>query len=319
MPKTSSRTVAKKGASNGSEASRNADEFLMQEVSISKIHHSPLNKEIPLDDIDRLAQNIEQVGLLHEIAVYALEDGTYEIISGHRRFEAMKKLGKKKIRCQVRPYETDARKRFLLHFNANSQTRDKDVRFKIAEFHTALDLVKKDGAYKSSTDLMKAASMLLSENNSGYSLPQLYRIQAVERMTDEMKALDRFGISINTIALARSLPDHLQRELARRVEEKCTESLQDGREDKAKEFTRNDFASLVKQIRLENGIEEEVPKAKAVHRSYASKLREAKGAYQRAFSVDNAHSVEEKRIAIQELKSMKEELDQMIHAFQQSM
>ena len=50
-----------------------------------------------LDDIDYLAENIKEDGFSGAIAVYALDNGRYEISSGHRRYLAAKQLGMKTI------------------------------------------------------------------------------------------------------------------------------------------------------------------------------------------------------------------------------
>lgn len=52
-------------------------------------------------DIDFLAMTIEENGFNGAIEVWAKKDGRYEISSGHRRYLAMKKLGKKEIPCIV--------------------------------------------------------------------------------------------------------------------------------------------------------------------------------------------------------------------------
>ena len=49
------------------------------------IHESPLNKEIPLTDLDELAESIRLYGQLTPAGVYEKEDGTYELYAGHRR------------------------------------------------------------------------------------------------------------------------------------------------------------------------------------------------------------------------------------------
>lgn len=52
-------------------------------------------------DIDFLAKEIEESGFHGAIEVYAMPDGRYEIMSGHRRYLACKKLGYSTIPCIV--------------------------------------------------------------------------------------------------------------------------------------------------------------------------------------------------------------------------
>lgn len=52
-------------------------------------------------DIDYLAMTVDENGFNGAIEVWAKPDGRYEISSGHRRYLAMQKLGKKEIPCIV--------------------------------------------------------------------------------------------------------------------------------------------------------------------------------------------------------------------------
>lgn len=51
-------------------------------------------------DTDELANSIDKKGLLNPLTVRASKD-EFEIVAGHRRFEALKKLGWKEIPCQI--------------------------------------------------------------------------------------------------------------------------------------------------------------------------------------------------------------------------
>ncbi|GAA3267987.1 hypothetical protein GCM10017706_32930 [Lactococcus lactis subsp. hordniae] len=44
-----------------------------------------------LSDIEQLADSIEQLGLLQPLLVKKVSSGKYEIVAGHRRFNAIKK------------------------------------------------------------------------------------------------------------------------------------------------------------------------------------------------------------------------------------
>jgi len=60
-----------------------------------------LRLDIDLDDIDELAQSISEIGLLQNILL-AVQGERFEIVFGHRRFLAHKKLGLSTIRSVVR-------------------------------------------------------------------------------------------------------------------------------------------------------------------------------------------------------------------------
>jgi ParB-like partition proteins len=77
-------------------------------VDINVIASNPFQprQTFDRDEIKNLAQSIEKQGLLQPILLRKKEEG-YEIISGERRFRAMKQLGHDKVPCIVKPKITD--------------------------------------------------------------------------------------------------------------------------------------------------------------------------------------------------------------------
>src|SRR5579875_207622 len=67
---------------------------------------SPLRITIDEQGLDELAESIDQVGLLQPLVVRRLGD-KYEVIAGHRRLLATRKLGWPKVRCVVVDDESD--------------------------------------------------------------------------------------------------------------------------------------------------------------------------------------------------------------------
>ena len=59
------------------------------------------------DKMQELAESIEQVGVLSPLLVKSISDSDYEVISGHRRLFAAKKIGLKRIPCVVRDLSDD--------------------------------------------------------------------------------------------------------------------------------------------------------------------------------------------------------------------
>lgn len=62
----------------------------INKINVSDIVANPLNNR-SMKDVDIIAESIQLVGLLHPLVVYE-DHGKYVLISGHRRFEALKKL-----------------------------------------------------------------------------------------------------------------------------------------------------------------------------------------------------------------------------------
>ena len=69
-----------------------------RDIDVNLIDLNPDNESIfGHDDIDYMAETIGEDGFSGAIEVYALDNGRYEISSGHRRFLASKQLGHKTI------------------------------------------------------------------------------------------------------------------------------------------------------------------------------------------------------------------------------
>jgi len=59
----------------------------------------PLRAE--LNQIDELAQSIASIGLLHPVVVRMVRDDYFEVVAGHRRLEACRRLRLSKIPCHI--------------------------------------------------------------------------------------------------------------------------------------------------------------------------------------------------------------------------
>jgi ParB family transcriptional regulator, chromosome partitioning protein len=81
----------------------------------------PLRAEI--DQIDELAQSISSVGLLHPIVVRIVQDH-FEVVAGHRRLEACKRLRLTRVPCHV--VEMDDRRAFEASLVENVQHESLD-------------------------------------------------------------------------------------------------------------------------------------------------------------------------------------------------
>jgi ParB family chromosome partitioning protein len=83
----------------------------MVDIQISKFNiRKDLNSGIEDTGLDDLADSINKKGLLNPLIVRRLNDGTYELIAGQRRFLACQKLGRETIPAIIRDIidDTDA-------------------------------------------------------------------------------------------------------------------------------------------------------------------------------------------------------------------
>jgi ParB family chromosome partitioning protein len=81
----------------------------LSEISISNLKDFENNPFIFREDtaFEMLMESISDLGVLTPIIVRTLEDGNYEIISGHRRVEACRRLGIEAIPCIVKELTRD--------------------------------------------------------------------------------------------------------------------------------------------------------------------------------------------------------------------
>lgn len=79
------------------------------EIEVSKIHPFKDHPFKVLDDdkMHELVESIMMNGVLVPVTVRPIEDGAYEMISGHRRLYAVKEIGLEKIPAIVKNYDDD--------------------------------------------------------------------------------------------------------------------------------------------------------------------------------------------------------------------
>jgi len=98
-------------------------DFVVRDIKIEKIIPSAKNF-FKVDDIEDLAEDIRENGLSHNLLVRPISGDRFEIISGERRFKALKILGRTKAPCKVEEdlKENDIDTEIKL-INTNAKTR----------------------------------------------------------------------------------------------------------------------------------------------------------------------------------------------------
>ena len=81
----------------------------VEEIDISKITDFPNHPFKVQDDdkMDEMVKSVKQYGVILPVIVRPKEDGTYEMISGHRRKRACEIAGINQIRCIVKDLSDD--------------------------------------------------------------------------------------------------------------------------------------------------------------------------------------------------------------------
>ena len=96
----------------------------LKEIEVEKlIERKEQNSRTEVDEVDQLMRSIEQHGLLQPIGVNK-EGSSFVVVYGHRRLNAVKKLGKKKIAAYVLEGEMDKNKYLELNVTENIQRKE---------------------------------------------------------------------------------------------------------------------------------------------------------------------------------------------------
>jgi ParB family transcriptional regulator, chromosome partitioning protein len=92
----------------------------VEDINISDIV-SPINPlRSNMNGIGELAESIKKIGLLQPIVIRTNSSDNFEIVAGNRRFNACKKLGRRKITCHV--VELDDKTAFEVSIVENVQS-----------------------------------------------------------------------------------------------------------------------------------------------------------------------------------------------------
>ena len=76
----------------------------LEVLKMSDIHPNSLNnRSMTESEIENIKESILEVGLLHPLTVYEDTPGYYVLVSGHKRYEALKRLGRSNasIQCTI--------------------------------------------------------------------------------------------------------------------------------------------------------------------------------------------------------------------------
>ncbi len=96
---------------------------IIKNIEISSLvpfENHPFKERSGLEQ-EELLESIKETGLLEPITVRFLSEGKYEIISGHRRVEACKKLGLSKIPATIKELSKDEAIVAMVDFNIHRE------------------------------------------------------------------------------------------------------------------------------------------------------------------------------------------------------
>lgn len=173
---------------------------MISEIDMNKLHQF---KDHPFSVVDNekmleLAKSIEKNGILSPILVRPLEDGEYEIISGHRRRRASEIVGIAKIPAIIKDISHE--EAIPLMVDANFQREDTLPSEKARAYKMKMDALTHQGKCADS----KVTSAKQIGQMAGISDRQVQRyirltelIPELSKMVDDKKITFMFGVEIS--------------------------------------------------------------------------------------------------------------------------
>jgi len=172
-------------------------DFVVRDIEIEKIIPSVRNF-FKVDDIEDLAEDIRENGLSHNLLVRPISGDRFEIISGERRFKALKILGRTNAPCKVeedlRDNDIDAEIKLI---NTNAKTRQ------LSDIEKAKAIKRLEVLYKNKKDKGIKIKGRIRDNiasDLGISGIKVERLNKINKLIPGLKeALGRNKISASAV------------------------------------------------------------------------------------------------------------------------
>lgn len=156
---------------------------------------------VDIDKIKELAASIDEIGLLQPIVIQDMKDGTYRKVTGWRRIEACKLLGRKKIKAIVRTDEFDMKKHNLSIIHENVQRVDLNDYEKVL---AVFKLMKNGFSIDDDIEMRKILTQAnnLNKNNLKHPTDEMReRLQKVIALIDESKVYSSVSHFVKHLSL----------------------------------------------------------------------------------------------------------------------
>ena len=172
-------------------------DFVVRDIEIEKIIPSVRNF-FKVDDIEDLAEDIRENGLSHNLLVRPISGDRFEIISGERRFKALKILGRTNAPCKVeedlKDNDIDAEIKLI---NTNAKTRQ------LSDIEKAEAIKRLEVLYKNKKDKGIKIKGRIRDNiasDLGISGIKVERLNKINKLIPGLKeALGRNKISASAV------------------------------------------------------------------------------------------------------------------------
>ena len=171
----------------------------VQEIDISKISNFPDHPFKVNDDekMQDMVKSIKEYGVILPVIVRPKEDGTYEMISGHRRKRACELAGVKQIRCIVKNLSDD--EATILMVDSNIQREEILPSEKAFAYKMKLEAMKHQGKQLETTSdpmeqKLTTREIIANENGESASNIQRY-IRLTELIPELLEEVDNKRIA----------------------------------------------------------------------------------------------------------------------------
>ena len=197
------------------------------QVSTNKLHPFPAHpfKVRDDEDMEQLIQSIQMQGVLTPLVIRPLENGEYEVISGHRRLHACRKAGIQTVPALVYAIDRDAAAIALVDSNLHRERilpSEKAFAYKLK-----MDALSKQGKRTDLTSDQVGPKLTVATLAEGESASQVKRyIRLTELIPEILAMVDSSKIALTPAVELSYLTRQEQQDLLETMEsEDCTPSL----------------------------------------------------------------------------------------------
>ena len=196
-------------------------------ISTAKLHPFPAHPFKVQDDEDmaQLTQSIQSQGVLTPLVIRPLENGEYEVISGHRRLHACRKAGIQTVPALVYAIDRDAAAIALVDSNLHRERilpSEKAFAYKLK-----MDALSKQGKRTDLTSDQVGPKLTAATLSSDDSASQVKRyIRLTNLIPGILEKVDEGRIALTPAVELSYLTEAEQKDLLETMEsEDCTPSL----------------------------------------------------------------------------------------------
>lgn len=191
------------------------DNFNLKEIDIDDLVPSK-NNFYGIREIEELSASIKESGLMHNLVVRKLDNEKYEILSGERRYRALKSLNVTKVPCQVKELnDIDSE---LLLIKANAEQRELTANEKMEAVKRLEELYKKKRS--NGEQIPKGKLRDIIGKDIGLSGTQVGRYQKVDKKVIEplKDKLDNGDITLTQAETLSKLNEEEQKQMNEKIE-----------------------------------------------------------------------------------------------------